>query len=943
MRHRATTGRIALGRHAVPAGQGKKLLGRGVAATVAVLALLVAPLLTAPGAQAVTHTFEIDSLDATITAKDLVVGDGVCATAAGTCTMQAALQETNALNLPAGAALITVKAGLTGNINPLLASRMDTTSISDLDTGAHYLVTAPVTIDLKHQVTMETLLDSAPAMFHVNGSNINFLNMDNVLAGETSYVMGPKADGVVIDGGTSLTQRSYGPERFVVYREGAKNITVKNYRLQGFYPGTALFYFNQRANTPVENVVIDTVQITYTVGGACTATDGSGCRTDLVGFQQRGANAVLNGFTFTNSFVSNITTNATFPFTTGAAVANSVNASNINISNNQFINMQGSGGTGAHNAFIALPYGPMGGSNVIENNKITRATSGHAYAISWAGNTASGSAGKLRISNNYFTGYTGTSIYLHNTGDVLVEKNTFGGRSASQARPAVLEETRDGTTTLIDNYVNANNRINTWYPSADAAVLTTDVPADAQHVDSPLAEDVPVCVATLDVKYPATAPFPSEKVDLDLYWTQDRTAEVYLGRVEQVSGSAAKLVIDLPVGAQKFPSTVVDSFDEATIVDAATGKAGGYLRVQTIANSGTQASQFSRTVGFSGNCRPDLTINQADNQNDSTLARDLHYTVESSLPLDPASVSAAVVDVTAVGVSETIDAGRLNPRTVTVTPIAGSANKKFDVIARVDDSAKVTATIAAEKVTSAGGLKNAAAAKSTDPNITFINPISTKPSSFTLVTGEPDGKQYGFSIAPGAPTPSADLNFTGVLDQTDLDHSVHLSTDKPAIAAGETSSDKVRVTADAGDVVANTPVRISHTVASDDTNYDGLVVRATTVKLFSTDPSIQITKRAFVDVRDSSTPAQIMATGTEALSGMRLTDGQAVCFVYQVSNISADDWATKLTDVKVTDSDTRLGNGGAIGTVAELGIGQSTLLSACGALIPVDTTVSAAE
>ncbi|WP_125098191.1 right-handed parallel beta-helix repeat-containing protein [Leucobacter chromiireducens] len=917
------------------------MLGRSAAVFAAVLALLAGPLLSATGAQAVTHTFLLNSLDATTTAKDINVGDGVCATAAGTCTMQAALQETNALNLPAGAALITVAPGLTGNINPVVASRMDTTAVSNFDVGAHYLVTAPVTIDLKNQVTMETLLDSAPTMFHVNGPDVNFLNMDNVLSGETSFVMGPKADGVVIDGGTTLTQRSYAPERFVIYREGAKNITVKNYRLQGFYPGTALFYFNQQSSTPVENILIDNVRVTYTVGGACSALDGSGCRNDVIGFYQRGANAVLDGFTFTNSFVSNITTNAVFPFTTAAAAGSSVKASNITISNNQFINMQGSGGSGVHNALIALPYGPMGGTNVIENNEVTRATSGHAYAVSWVGTTASGSAGDLRISNNYFNGYSSTSIYLNNTGDVLVEKNTFGARSASQARPAVAEETRDGASTLIDNALNANNRVNTWYPSADAAVLTTDVPAGAQEVESPLAEDIPVCVATLDVQAPATGPFPSAAVDLDLYWTQDRTAEIYLGRVTQVSGSAAKLVLELPVGAQKFPSTVVGEFDEATIVDAATGKAGGYLRLQTIGNAGTQSSQLSRTVGFSGSCRPELTINQADTQNDSTLARDLHYTVESSLPLDPASVTAAIVDVTATAVTETIDAGRLNPRSVTVSPVPGSENKKFDVIARVNDSARVTAAIAAEKVMSTGGLKNAAAAKSTDPNITFINPISTKPSSFTLVTGEPDGKQYGFTVASGAPTPSADLVFTGVLDQAGVDNSVKLSTTSPVIPAGKTSSDKVRVTAAAGDVVANTPVSVAHTVASDDSNYDGLVVRATTVKLFSTDPSIRITKRAFVDVADKASPERIMATGTEALSGTRLTDGQAVCFVYQVSNISADDWATKLTDVTVTDTDARLGTNGVIGTVAELGVGQSTLLSACGSLIPVDTTVTA--
>lgn len=939
MRHRAARGRFVLNRRSAPSPR-NKVVRRSLAAVAAVGALLAAPLLAVTGAQAVTHTFVIDSIDATATAKDIAVGDGACRTAAGTCTLQAALQETNALNLPKGAALITVAPGLTGNINPIVASRMDLTNPSQFDAGAHYLVTAPVTIDLKYQVTVETILDSAAAMFHVNGPDINFLNMNGVLSGETSFVMGPKADGVVIDGGTSVTQRHYGPERFVIYREGAKNISVQNYRLQGFYPGQALFYFNQQGSTPVENVVIDNVRVTYTVGGQCNAVDGSGCRTDLVGFYQRGANVNLNGFTFTNSFVSNITSNATFPFSTAAAVGYSVNASNITIANNQFINMQGAGGSGAQNAFISLPFGPMAGTNTIENNEVTRATGGHAYAVSWAGNTTAGSAGDLTVANNYFNGYSGTSIYLHNTGDVLVEKNTFGERSASQGRPATTEETRDGIGTLFDNYVNANGRINTWFPSADAAVLTADAPANAKPVESPLAADVPVCVATLDVKYPTTGPFPSDTVDLDVYWTKDRTAEIYLGRAQQVSGSEAKLVLELPVGTQKFPSTVVDQFDEATIVDAATGKAGGFIRLQTIANGGTQSSQYSRTVGFSGNCRPEVTINQAANQNDSTLARDLHYTVESSLPLDPTSVSAAIVDVTAAEVAETVDAARLNPRPVSVTPVAGTSNKKFDVIARVDDSARVTAAIAADRVTSTGGLTNPLAAKSTDANITFINPIETKPSSFTLVTGEPDGKKYGFRVTAGAPTPSADLTFTGALDKTGVDNGVSLSTDAPVIPAGATASDQVRVTAAAGDMPANTPVSVAHTVTSDDANYDGLVVRSTLIKLFSTDPSIRITKRAYVDVGDTSTPQLIMATGSEALSGTRLTDGQAVCFVYEVSNISSDDWETKLTDVTVTDSDARLGTDGVIGTVPVLASGENTLLSACGSLIPVDTTVS---
>ena len=949
MRER-TTRAGARRRHASSAtarAHGGRPRGRALVALSAAFALALAPFMPAAGAMAADYTFVIDSLEVTTAARDANPGDGVCKTAAGTCTMRAALEESNALNAPKGSILITVADGFTGNIDPAATgiSNMVTSAVSSQDAGAHFAVTAPVTIDLRNQVTMEASRDIGVALFHVNGPDITFRNMTQALSAESSFVMGPKANGVVIDGGSSVTQAHYGPERFVVFREGAKNITIQNYRVQGFYDAgtaTGLFYVNAQNATPVENIVIDNVQVTYTFGGYCTASDGSGCRTSLLQFSPRNQNVKLDGFTFTNSFVSNLTNQVAFPFTTGAAAGYSVQASNVNITDNEFINVQGLG-TAWYQAFIALPYGGMGGVNQITGNQFVRASSGQGYAVAWNGNTTAGSAGNLTIAGNYFTGYTATSIYLQNTGDVSVERNTFGARSASQARPAVAEETRDGTSTLLDNQVNANNRVTTWFPSANATVLTADAPAGSLQVESPLGEDIPVCIATLDVSAPQAGPYPEARVDLDLYWTQDRTAEIYLGRVSGVTGDSAKLLLDLPVGVQEFPSTVVGNTDTATIVDAETGVAGGYIRMQTIGSDTRQSSQYSRTVGFSGSCRPELTIDQQNDQNDPTLARDLHYTVKSSLPLDPASVTEAVVDVTATAVPETIDAARLNPRSVSATPVEGTANREFQVIARVDDSAQVTAGIAAERVRSTGGLTNRAAAASTDPNITFRNPISVKPGSFTLVTGEPDGKQYGFAIAAGAPAPTKDLTFTATPDAAATEHDVALSSATATIAAGGTGSDKIRVTAGAGDVAANTPVSVSHTVSSDDTNYDGLVINTLLVKLFATDPSVRITKRAFVGATDTSSPEQILATGTEALAGTRLTDGQAVCFVYEVSNISADDWATVLTDVTVTDTDTRLGEDGVIGTVATLPVGESTRLAACSSLTAVDTTVGDAR
>lgn len=325
--------------------------GRVLVALAAAFALALAPFMPAAGAQAVNYTFYLNSADVTANAKDANPGDGVCATAAGTCTLRAALEESNALNRAPGEILITPAAGFTGNIDPVATGYqyMQTGAVSNQDGGAHFLVTAPVTIDLKNEVTVEATRDLGGALFLVNGKNIVFQNVTQVLSGESSFVMGPNADGVTIDGGSSVTQAHYGPERFIVFREGSKNITVKNYRVQGFYDAgtaTGLFYFNAQNSTPIENVVIDNVRVSYTTGGSCTTSDGSGCRTSLMQFLPRNQNVVLNGFTFTNSFVSNLTSQVSFPFTTGTATGYSVKASNINISNNEFINVQGTGEIG---------------------------------------------------------------------------------------------------------------------------------------------------------------------------------------------------------------------------------------------------------------------------------------------------------------------------------------------------------------------------------------------------------------------------------------------------------------------------------------------------------------------------------------------------------------------------------------------------------------------
>lgn len=922
---------------------------RTIATAVAtVAAIVVGSFVVAASAQAVSYTFVIDSLDGTVTASDTNPGDGVCRTAAGTCTLLAAIQESNALNAPAGAVTITAAPGWGGNIDPTIASRMQDRPVSNQDAGAHYEITAPVTIDLRGLVTVETSRDTIFALFHVNAPNVTFLNMNQILSGESTFVLGPNADGFVLDGGSVVTQNNYFPERFMTIREGAQNITVRNYRIQGFahIDGvTAIFYINAQNSTPIRNVKIENVDVTYSTGpGGCGVSDGSGCRTNLLDFVPRGPNVVVDGFEFTNSSVTNLpTTVRGFAFSTTDAPGFSVNASNITISDNRFINVQGAPWYGVvhPSAFISLPYGPMGGTNRISGNEFVRGTVGQQNAIRWNGNTPVGNAGDLTIADNYFDGYNMASIGLVNTGTVTVERNAFGARSASQARPATSEETLSGDArgiaALLSNGTNANGRMNTWYPTGAATVMTTDAPAGAVSAVSPLPQGTPLCLASVPVREPDAAPFPVGAVDLDVYWTADRTAEVYLGRASAVTGSSTTLQFPIPVGPQEFPTTAVGGTQQITMVDQTTGVAGGYIRVQTQASGAS--SQYSRIVALSGSCRPEVTITQAAGQNDPTLARDLHFRVSSTLPLDAASVSVSAVQMAADAVDATIDAERLNPRTVSVTPVAGSANREFDVIARVDDSARVTASIPAETVRSLGGLTNRDPASGDDHTIVFQNPVVVRPAGFTLVTGDTAGQQYAFSLRPGAPQTTAPLTFDSTLDAAGVEHGVSLSTAQTHIAAGATASEHVRVTAAAGEVASNTPVVISSTLSSADSNFDQLVVAPITARLFSTDPSVRIVKRAFTGSTDTSSPERIMATGTELLSGSRATDGQAICFVYTVTNTSSDDWATVLTDVTVRDSDRRLGSGGVIGVVPRLEIGASVQLSACATLIPVDTTV----
>jgi hypothetical protein len=416
----------------------------------------------------------------------------------------------------------------------------------------------------------------------------------------------------------------------------------------------------------------------------------------------------------------------------------------------------------------------------------------------------------------------------------------------------------------------------------------------------------------------------------------------YSGRAHAVGDAAQDVVVTVSAVPEG------DVLQSATIVNSITGDVISV--VEAIGNTFTVpaaalVSDGDVTLELVYAATPILTINQAQGMVDPTMARDLHFTLTSSVPLDPASVTGNSFRLTATAVPETIEGSLLNPRVVSATEVPGSDGKVFDVVVRVDDSATVAVEVPAGRVlTPVTALKNTTATW-TDNEVTYLNPLQVSPPRFTLVTGEPNGKDYSILIKAGAPIPTADLNFTATVSQPSGGPPLTLGSVTPKILTGTSQSEAVNVTAADGPVAANTETVIAHTVTSADTNYDGLRVPSVNPYLFATDPTIRIEKRAWVaqdgvDL-DQASAESIESTGVPAPKGTRLSDRQTVCFVYTVSNTSQDDWATTIKNITVTDSDTRLGQHGVIGTIAQIEQGgQPVKVFSCTALKAIDTTTS---
>lgn len=979
---------------------GRRRKATAVGVTLAIAAGLLTPIAIANVAQAATELL-VDSLGLEAAAGSLT--DGICESTVGTCTLRAAIQESNAMNGAPGEVKIGVDPDFAGGniaITNTAANRMVSTNLYAAngavaggvggDSGASYEVTAPVTIDLEHKITVHPAGagDLALVPFHLNGPDIILRAVDDVWGGETSIYIGPMAKRVTLDE-IEIQTGTYYPERFFVVRGGAEEITVSNSTIGGFASNERDWNWGvvdgTSASFPVKGLTV--TGNTFVAGdasGACNGSTAAGCTsTPVDAYEQH-----ITDLEFTDNVVPNINRSSSsearaldLRYATVGELKVSGNAftapyyrarqavvdlayatlDSFEIIGNDFTQMSGNGDVDDSAAAIVLPTDRrIGSAGTIADNQFVATGTMNTQAVYWDGLETADSAtnladSRVSIVDNHFDGFsTSTSrsgIRMTQTGVVEIARNTFGARSGSQANTVLEEFTGNGSVaaTLVSNMnASANAKLNTWWPTARTSANVQTTPIAATECTVPL-EVAPPADAANTTDYTAGR-YPAVPVALDVYWTQGNDAEVYLGRYDVAADERQTLQVALPMPGDEL----LETNNGVGPVDPISGAVTGALRVQTIEPGTGAASQYSRVAVIDGSCRPVLTIAQATTQNEETHARDLHFTLASSMQLDTSTVTSDdfVLEATSAtsegldgviaGIS-TIDAGRLNPRIVSVTEVAGSSGTQFDVVVRVDDTAQVTVTIGEGTVAIPTGLANISAAttgneRATDNVVTFVNPISAQPSKFTVVTGDERGKNFTYMLAAGAPAPTEQLKFTTSISQPAGTPELSLSTPAPVINGGASQTTAIVVTAAAGDAEAGTKTTIAATVASGDTNYDGLLVPDVTPYLYATDPVINIAKRAYIDVVDSSSVAQIEATGTPAPRDSRLTDGQPVCFVYTVSNTSADDWVTVLRDTQVRDSDERLGDAGLIGTVPSLASGDSVKLFSCVSLIPEDTT-----
>jgi hypothetical protein len=218
-------------------------------------------------------------------------------------------------------------------------------------------------------------------------------------------------------------------------------------------------------------------------------------------------------------------------------------------------------------------------------------TSKKQVAIFWDGSVDTDSRwtaaknSNLQITGNSFTGYTGTGIYLHDTGGVRVQWNTFAASNAHAAKGSshpyfVGEDTNPGSTPA---HTAPRFLLNASYANKEAKAWNADPSASS--------------VTYSQYKCSATARFQRSSSTVPLPYVID----VYASADEGVPGT--------PIYSLTVTNSTVSGQDFTFSLDEVRGK---YLRTQvtSYADGVYQSSQFS-TAAYIPNVaceQPDYTV-----------------------------------------------------------------------------------------------------------------------------------------------------------------------------------------------------------------------------------------------------------------------------------------------------------------------------------------------
>lgn len=585
-----------------------------IAAAMTSLALAALP----QSASAATQTYTVDSTvhsNVASATADANPADGVCATAAGTCTLRAAIEQANALPASPGddvriafsSSLVSSSAKITLPSNGL---RMQTTGASHngisndyLGSGFFYVVDAqrPVAIDLGGAVSIESSNDAGNGIFLVKSTGVTIENFKNLRGGDSSIVIDRPARSTTIRNGACLDPDTIILETCVGLISGTRDIAISDLTIESSYRFGIFADRAKAGDDPITNVAItglkstgtqqygdiwfeidakvdgftvDDAELNSPSGYAFGLQSGSEVKDlKITNSKFLGANA-FQIFTYSNSTTENLTVeDSTFDGTRWAFVDHGRSThrgltlrgntftdiyqhvldlvdsklENAVIENNDFVDARGNG-------LATIWIGQPGTSNVIRGNTFTQAED--VFNNRWAiynnavPPTANDDSG-WAFRDNHVDGYrsvSGGPIVNVGRGKVEMVRNTFGPRTNGTIIP-VESEVRSSNRFVSNRETDINKSIQTWRPTAASA--------DGTNLTIRVAPVTPTLGGNTD---------PTGPVDVDVFWTADDHAEVYVGRI---TGAIAGDDYVLP-----------------------TDKVNGRFRVQTIDANGNH-SQYS--------------------------------------------------------------------------------------------------------------------------------------------------------------------------------------------------------------------------------------------------------------------------------------------------------------------------------------------------------------